>query len=726
MRMHETRARGRLLAILIIIALAIAGGALAAVEAPYLHVRQFLEPGEIFVTGTEGAPQLATLTLTLEGTGPEERFPIDCVLVIDVSASARIVEAKQFAFDLIEHFSAQDRVGLVSFSTTARLDLPLSENRPRLRMAIADLETEGKSAFGEALQLARQELLANARDDAILVEILLTDGQSNIGREPQVEGRVAEEAGIKIVPVGIGHLINRSLLAEFASRTGGLFFPQPTQTAVERIMDFLAVELAAQGVRVEKVLPPEIIYAGAEPTPTRIEENPDGTSSLVWEIGEIALGEEWQTQITLKAKKRGTWPTDLDSSVTLTDFRGVTRRIPVPALELLAIVPPAPPSPPTAKFAYEPALPSTMELVAFTDQSSDSDGQVVAWMWNFGDGEASEEQNPVYSYSRSGTYSVTLVVTDNEGNASESEVRSVTVINREPMAFFACTPEEPRVAVETMLDASGSVDPDGRIVSYAWDFDGDGIFDAETALPEIAHTFLEVGEITVLLKVTDDEREGASVKKTLVVLPSVTATRTIETCLPDDETIAEGTVTVTVTILANTEVHGLTLRETVPEGWTFEPEDNGRATMRKDGETIYWLFLETLLDGDVRTIRYTLTAPSTPLSDPPDHRREQVSIQGVVGSSSPRLSQMVRGEDKVSRVATLPIPVVISRWETEQEKIELCLPEQISFDQIQYAVSLWLSGDPVPLTDNQVVDLDVIQDLIAYWLTDTSVHVLLP
>ena len=716
MRINESWARGAPLAALLIV-LVLTMVPAGASEAPYLQVGQFLEPGEIYVSGTGEVPDIATLTLVLEGAGLKERFPIDCILVVDVSATAAIAEAKQFAFDITELFASQDRIGLVSFATKARLDLPLTRGKFGLKAAIADLETGGRSAFGEALQLARKELVANGRGDAILVEILLTDGQSNIGCDPEVEGEVAAEAGIKVIPVGIGNLINRNLLEEFASKTGGVFFKRPTGTTVDRIKDLLYVDLAAQGVTVDKVLPPELSYYGASPAPIGVKENADGTTTLTWKISEITIGEQWLTQIALKAKKKGSWLTDQGSSVSFAGFRGVEEQISIPALELVAIVPPAPPSPPTAKFECEPVSSSTMDAVSFLDRSSDVDGEVATWMWDFGDGEVSQEQNPVHSYSRSGTYSVTLVVIDNEGYVSESVEETVTVKNTEPMAFFACVPEEPRVAVEAVFDASGSNDVDGKVVSYAWDFDADGVFDVTTASSEVTHTFLEAGEVTVTLVVTDDEGGIASIEKTLVVLPSVTAVRTIETCLPDDETIAGGTVTVTVMITANTAVHGLTLHEQVPDGWTFAEGDN-RATFRK--ETTDWLFLETLLDGDKRVIQYTLTAPQT-CSD-----SVAASFNGLVESSSPRLSQMVLGEDKVALSPLLPVPVVISRWDSENGRIDLCLPERIAFDQIQYAVSLWLSGNVVPYTDNLVIDLDMIRDLIAYWLTDTSVYDPLP
>lgn len=79
-------------------------------------------------------------------------------------------------------------------------------------------------------------------------------------------------------------------------------------------------------------------------------------------------------------------------------------------------------NPPTADFTV-----TTNDLTAvFTDQSSDSDGSIVSWVWNFGDGNTSTAQNPNHTYEADGTYAVTLTVTD-DGGATDDEIQNITV-----------------------------------------------------------------------------------------------------------------------------------------------------------------------------------------------------------------------------------------------------------------------------------------------------------
>ena len=79
-------------------------------------------------------------------------------------------------------------------------------------------------------------------------------------------------------------------------------------------------------------------------------------------------------------------------------------------------------TPPTASFGS-----SCVDLACtFTDGSTDPDGAVTAWSWNFGDGATATTKSPSHTYAASGTYTVGLTVTDNLG-ATGSTTRTVTV-----------------------------------------------------------------------------------------------------------------------------------------------------------------------------------------------------------------------------------------------------------------------------------------------------------
>lgn len=75
--------------------------------------------------------------------------------------------------------------------------------------------------------------------------------------------------------------------------------------------------------------------------------------------------------------------------------------------------------PPTAAFRAQPSAGTAPLPVTFTDQSKDSDGQVVAVRWDFGDGATSTERNPMHLYAAPGKFVVTLTATDDNGATAE-------------------------------------------------------------------------------------------------------------------------------------------------------------------------------------------------------------------------------------------------------------------------------------------------------------------
>jgi len=77
--------------------------------------------------------------------------------------------------------------------------------------------------------------------------------------------------------------------------------------------------------------------------------------------------------------------------------------------------------PPVANFSWSPDDAEVGEDVNFTDMSYDTDGSIVSYSWNFGDGATSTDQNPTHEYKKGGFYKVNLTVFDNDGKSSPVE-----------------------------------------------------------------------------------------------------------------------------------------------------------------------------------------------------------------------------------------------------------------------------------------------------------------
>jgi PKD repeat protein len=73
------------------------------------------------------------------------------------------------------------------------------------------------------------------------------------------------------------------------------------------------------------------------------------------------------------------------------------------------------PLPPQASFSFSPKEPTPRGEVQFANASTDPDGKIVGWNWQFGDSTTSTDQSPEHQYMSPGTYKVTLAVTDSDG-----------------------------------------------------------------------------------------------------------------------------------------------------------------------------------------------------------------------------------------------------------------------------------------------------------------------
>jgi len=133
--------------------------------------------------------------------------------------------------------------------------------------------------------------------------------------------------------------------------------------------------------------------------------------------------------------------------------------------------------------------------------SSDLDGTVVKYLWDWGDGKTSTGSAKVqeHKYAKRGTIVVNL---------------TITVSDKFPVAVATADKNEALTFEFISFNGGGSQDPDGRIEVFRWDF-GDGISSSAAATK---HSFQKAGEYRVNLTVTDDAGQSASATLTVTIL----------------------------------------------------------------------------------------------------------------------------------------------------------------------------------------------------------------
>jgi len=178
---------------------------------------------------------------------------------------------------------------------------------------------------------------------------------------------------------------------------------------------------------------------------------------------------------------------------------------------------------PSAALNFSRSGPTDTDEVMFTDASSDTDGKISTWKWDFGDGASSAERNPHHRFADDGTYEISLIVTDDDGDRSTPYTRQITVTNAGPIAEFDLPAGASAGNPVTFNDRSSDPSAAGEIVHVAWDF-GDGTFcpgsvggcdGGDTHNP--VHIYAAAGTYTVSLVVIDDDGALATVSHTLTV-----------------------------------------------------------------------------------------------------------------------------------------------------------------------------------------------------------------
>jgi len=161
---------------------------------------------------------------------------------------------------------------------------------------------------------------------------------------------------------------------------------------------------------------------------------------------------------------------------------------------------------PIANFVY--ANLCVGQSVSFTDSSKTG---ITSWNWNFGNGGTSTIQNPVYTYTVSGTYSVSLHVSTGAGCADS--ITKIVNIHPAPVANFSYTAN---CLNDSVHFVSSSTISSGSINLLNWTF-GDG---NSSLQQNPSHVYDSVKVYTVTLSITSDSGCSALITQTVNINPS--------------------------------------------------------------------------------------------------------------------------------------------------------------------------------------------------------------
>jgi PKD repeat protein len=215
---------------------------------------------------------------------------------------------------------------------------------------------------------------------------------------------------------------------------------------------------------------------------------------------------------------------DYNVNLTVTDTEGLSNA----TSKTVTIIS----GPPVAIFTYKPAYPAVGQTITFNASDSyDPNGNVVSYVWSFGDGNVTSIMNPIiyHSYIAIGNYTVRLTVTDNDGLTNTTS--KLTTIGNPPQANFDYSPERPYMGDLVTFNASQSTAGNKTIVSYTWNF-GDGSPIVNKTDPITTHTYQTAGNLTVTLTITDDSGLTSTITKTITVQQAPVAVFTYSPTYP--------------------------------------------------------------------------------------------------------------------------------------------------------------------------------------------------
>lgn len=217
-----------------VLSLCVALGALLACGGANEMSSMMAAPGDA-VQGTVEATPLnlqcngSTLVkVTLVGGSSVSGRPVDIMLVLDRSGSMEqemgaLKNAAKAFVDMLDDatdgthdgvISYGNRIGVVSFSSSATLDRPLTSNATLAKAAIDGLSAGGSTNHAAGITTAQSQLGPSPNAD---IMIIFTDGNTTAGPDPRYAAAAARAAGTEIYGIGLGDGLDRDAIRSWVS-----------------------------------------------------------------------------------------------------------------------------------------------------------------------------------------------------------------------------------------------------------------------------------------------------------------------------------------------------------------------------------------------------------------------------------------------------------------------------------------------------------------------------
>ncbi len=227
---------------------------------------------DVVTSHPQGEDGYFMMTLTPGDDLSDTTEPMDYVFLLDISGSMsrddKLGISRQSVVAFIESLGPDDRFDCLAFNL---VPTPLFQemqpaNQDNLQKANAFFEAQ-RARGGTVLQPAISAAYAYRDDDRPLNVVLLSDGMTEVGEQPELLRLIqSRPAGVRVFCIGVGNEVNRPLLEQMATQAGGLAAFVSTQDSFGRQAQLMRQKLVRPAIEDLKVEFDGAAVSDVEPT----------------------------------------------------------------------------------------------------------------------------------------------------------------------------------------------------------------------------------------------------------------------------------------------------------------------------------------------------------------------------------------------------------------------------------------------------------------------------